>query len=96
MFDTDHRDWKDNLKHWKTNQSRMFSILLQNFPKDLTQRLKLNGIYEAVNDSKDVISLINMICDVAHNRDDTTQGTMDLVTSDLVLYNTFMTDEDDT
>ena len=40
MFATDHRKWKDNVKHWKANKSRMFAILLQHFPKDLTQRLK--------------------------------------------------------
>ena len=61
----------------------MFAILLQHSPKDLTQRLKLNGRYEAVNDIKDVISLITMIRDVAHQHADTTQGTMALVTSDL-------------
>ena len=49
-----------------------------------------------MNDSKDVISLITMIRDVAHKHDDTAQVTMDLVTSDLALYTTFMTSEDDT
>eukprot|EP00957_Ditylum_brightwellii_P079411 6038632-Ditylum_brightwellii.AAC.1 len=31
-----------------------------------------------------------MICDVAHAHDDTTQGTMAIVTSDMTLYTTFM------
>ena len=35
-----------------------------------------------------------MICDVAHQHDDTTQGTISLVTIDLDLYTTFMTSED--
>ena len=96
MFDTDHREWKDNVKHWKANNYRMFAILLQNCPKDLTQQIKLNSRYEAVNDSKDVIALITIIRDVAHQHDDTTQGPMPLVTSCLALYNTFMTSEDDT
>ena len=74
----------------------MFTILLQHCPKDLTQRLKSNGRYEAANDSKDAIALITMIRDVAHQNDDTTQRTMDLVTSNLDLYTTFMTSEDDT
>ena len=54
----------------------------------------MNGSYEAVNDRKDAIALITMICDVDHQHDDTIQGTMDLVTSDLALYTTFMTSED--
>ena len=96
MFATNHRDWKDNVKHWKANKYHMFAILLQHYPKDLTQRLKSNGRYEAVNDSKAVIDLITMIRDLDHQHDDTTQGTMDLVTSGLALYTTFMTSEDDT
>ena len=77
------------MKHCKANKSHMFAILLQQFLKDLTQRLKLNGRYEAVNYSKDVIALITMICDVDHQHDDTTQGTMALVTSELALFPTF-------
>ena len=49
-----------------------------------------------MNDSKDVIYLIKMICDVSHQHDDTTQETMDLVTSNLDMYIALMTSEDDT
>ena len=49
-----------------------------------------------MDDSKDGISLTTMICDVAHHHDDTTQGSMALVASDLALYTTFMTSADDT
>ena len=40
MFATEHREWKDNVNHCKSNKSRMFAILIQHCPKDLTQRLK--------------------------------------------------------
>jgi hypothetical protein len=42
------------------------------------------------NLGKDVIALAKMICDVAHAHDDTTQGTMAIVASDMTLYTTFM------
>ena len=45
--------------------------------------------------TKDVIALTTMVCDVDHQHDDTTHGTMALVTSDLDLYYMFMTSEDD-
>ena len=61
MFAIGHREWKDNVKHWKANKSRMFEILLQHCPKDLMQRLKSNVRYEAMNESKDVIALTTMI-----------------------------------
>ena len=37
-----------------------------------------------------------MIRDVDHQHDDTTQGLMAFVTSEVALYTTFMTSEDDT
>ena len=49
-----------------------------------------------MNGSKDVIALITIIRDMAHQNDDTIQVTMALVTSDLDIYTTFMTIEDDT
>ena len=91
MFATDHREWKDNVKHWKAKRSRMFAILLQHCPKDLTQQLKSNSRYEAVSESNYAIALITIIFYVAHHHGDTTQGTMYLVTSDLALYTTVMT-----
>ena len=96
MFATDHREWKDNVKHWKAIKSLMFAILLQHCPRYLTQQIKSNGRYEDVNESKDAIALITMICDVAHQHDGTTQGTMALLTGNLSLYTTFITSEDDT
>ena len=85
IFATDHREWKDNVKHWKANKYRLFEMLLQHCLKNLTQRLKLNSRYEAMNDSKDYIALVTIIRNVAHQNDDTTQGTMALVASDLAL-----------
>ena len=83
------------MNHWNSNKSRMFVILLQHCTKNLTQSLKSNGRYEAMNYSKDVISLITIIRYVAHPHDDTTEVTMDLLTSNLALYTKFMTSEDD-
>ena len=77
------------MKHWKANKSRLFGFLLQHFPKYLSQYLNSNGRFEAMNDSKDVIALVTMIRDVDHQHDDTTQGTMALVTSELALFPTF-------
>ena len=53
-------------------------------------------MYEAMNDSKDVIALITMIRVVDHQHDDTTQKTMALVTDELDFYTRFMNSEDDT
>ena len=41
MYTRNHDEWSKNVKNWKNNISRMFAIVLQHFPKDLTQILKL-------------------------------------------------------
>ena len=38
---------------------------------------------------RDAIGLTKMICDVVHAHNDTTQGTMAIVTSDMTLYTTY-------
>ena len=94
IYSRDQDEWKRIIRHWKDNKSRMFTILLQHCPKDLMQRLKLNDRYWEVNDKKDVITLVTMIRDVTHAHDDTTQGTMAILLSDIALYTTFMSSID--
>ena len=96
MYFCDHDEWKHSVKHWKDNKSRIIAILLQHCQKDVMQRLKSNDKYWKVNDKKDVISLVTMIRDVAHAHDDTNQGTMAIVSSDVALYTIFMSSTDDT
>eukprot|EP00957_Ditylum_brightwellii_P183126 13947987-Ditylum_brightwellii.AAC.1 len=68
----------------------MFAIVLQHCPADLVQRLKSKDLWGATNLGKDVIALVRMIRDVAHAHNDTTQGTMAIVVSNMTLYTTFM------
>ena len=88
MYTRNHDEWSKNVKNWKNNHYRMFAIVLQHFPKDLTQRLKLNPCYSVTDSTKDIIALTRMICDAVHTHDDTTQGTMAIVVSDVSLYTT--------
>ena len=95
-YSCEHDKWKSSVRHLEENKSRIFVILLQYYPKDLMQRLKSNNRYYDVNDTKDVILLVTMIRDVAHAHDDTTQGTIAIVASNVALYTTFMSSSDDT
>eukprot|EP00957_Ditylum_brightwellii_P126665 9654746-Ditylum_brightwellii.AAC.1 len=74
------------VKNWKNNCSHMFAIVLQHCPADLVQRRKCKDSWSATNLGKDATSLARMICDVAHTHNDTTQGTMAIVASDMTLY----------
>ena len=50
----------------------------------------MNHRYSVKNRTKDTIALTSIICDAAHTRDDTTQGTMATVASDVSLYTMYM------
>ena len=90
VYTRNHDEWSKKVKNWKNNRSRMFAIVLQHFPKDLTQRLKSNPRYYVKNITKDIIALTRMIRDAAHAHDDTTQGTMEIVASHVSLYTAYM------
>ena len=68
----------------------MFAIFLQHCPSDLVQRLKYKDLWTVTFAKRDVIGLPKMIRDVAHAHDDTIQGTMAIVASDMTLYTTYM------
>eukprot|EP00957_Ditylum_brightwellii_P057019 4321032-Ditylum_brightwellii.AAC.1 len=83
-------EWSKSVKNWKNNRTCMFAIVLQHCPADLVQRLKSKGSWSATNLGKDLIALARMIRDVAPAHNDTTQGTMAIVASNMMLYTTFM------
>ena len=68
----------------------MFDIVLQHCPPDLVQRLKSKDLWAITKEKLDVITLTKMIRDVTCAHDDTTQGTMAIVASDMTLYTTYM------
>ena len=70
--------------------SPLYAIVLQHCPDDLVQRLKSKERWPDTNAGKDVITLTCMIDDLAHAHNDTTQGTMAIVASDMALYTTYM------
>eukprot|EP00957_Ditylum_brightwellii_P001736 133904-Ditylum_brightwellii.AAC.1 len=82
--------WSKNVKNWKSNCSCMFATFLQHFPADLVQRLKSKDSWSNTNLGKDVIALARMIRDAAHAYNVTTNGTMAIVASNMMLYTTFM------
>eukprot|EP00957_Ditylum_brightwellii_P112283 8560998-Ditylum_brightwellii.AAC.1 len=83
-------EWLKSIKNWKNNCSCMFVIVLQHCPVDLVQRLKSKDSWSATNLGKDSIALARMIRDVAHAHNDTTQGTMAIVASNMMLCTMFM------
>ena len=85
-----HNKWSKYKKNWKNNCSRIFVIVLQHYPNDLVQRLKSKDQWPAANLAKNVITLTRMIFYGAYAHNDTTQGMMAIVTSNMVMYTTYM------
>ena len=83
-------EWTKSVKNWKNNRSRMFAIVLQHCPADLVQRIKSKDLWDETNLGKDIIALTRVIRDIAHAHDNTTQGKMAIVASDMALYTTYM------
>ena len=81
-------EYSKSVKNWKNNRSCMFAIVLQHCPPDLVQRLKSKELWTPTNLKRESISLTKMSSDVAHAHDDTTQGTMAIVASDMTMYTT--------
>ena len=97
----DVMEYKDNfVRHssgknaWDENKGRMYHLVLQHCPLELESKLKAMSNWDSVNADRDIIGLLNLVRDITHKHDETRQGTMALVESDLLLYTTFMKEED--
>ena len=100
-FEMDVMEYKDDFvchssgkTAWDKNKGRMYHLVLQHCPKELEGKLKAMSSWDSVNATRNVIGLLCLVRDVTHKHDETRQGTMALVESDLQLYTTFMKDKD--
>ena len=69
----------------------MFNLVLAHCPKELQEQLKMLAAWDSTSAAQDLMSLLVMICNLAHQHDKTKQGTMALVQQHLELA--FMTHE---
>ena len=52
---------------WKTNQSRLYALLLMQCSPDLEEILKTMSVWNAVSKAHDAIGLLKMVHDVVHD-----------------------------
>ena len=102
LYKLDTAIWLEDMKEhrvestaWKENKSRMYNIVLCQCPKDLDTQLQSLSTWSSINSDKDVVGLLKLIRDVTHKHDETQQGTMALVESDMHLYLTHMKSDED-
>ena len=70
---------------WDENQPRAYNLVLQHCPPELETRLTSQAKWEQVRADRDVVSLLKMIRDIAHNHDENKPGLMAIIECDLEL-----------
>jgi hypothetical protein len=70
---------------WEENRPRAYNLVLQHCPPELETRLTSQAKWEKVRADRDVVSLLKMIRDIAHNHDENKPGLMAIIECDLEL-----------
>ena len=71
---------------WKTNQSRIYALVLMHCPPNLKEVLKTLSTWNVVQDDQDAIRLLKMICNVVHDQTEAKQTVMGFVESIAELF----------
>jgi hypothetical protein len=89
-----YRSWMTDNLAWKTNRSRIYVLVLMHYPPDLEEVLKTLSTWNAVRDDQDVIGLLKLICNVAHNQTEAKQTTMGFVESIAELFTYYQSEKE--
>ena len=81
-----HADWDKTTRIWKENKSKVYHLILCQCPPELIEHLKSIGIWEKTSSDLDVVNLLVMVRAVCLKLDETKQGVMSAVNSDIRLY----------
>ena len=91
----EYKEFRSKCAAWEENKARMYNLVLLQCPRALETQLKTLSDWENISSDQDVVELLLLIRDVTHKHDETKQGTMALVESDLLLYLSHMKTGDD-
>ena len=68
------------------NQPRAYNLVLQHCPPELKTRLTSQANWDQVWVDRDVVGLLKIIRDIAHNHDESKLGLMAIIECDMELY----------
>ena len=71
---------------WEENQPRTYKLVLQHCPPELETQLTTHPKWDQVRLDYDVLSLLGMIRNIAHNHDKAKLGLMAIIEYDMELY----------
>ena len=81
-------------KQWATNSAKMYHIVMQHRSSEMKERLQALQDWPRIKADKDVLKLIRSIKSISHQHDETKQGTMALVESDIRMITLRQEDEE--
>ena len=81
-----NKTYRSKKEKWDKNQPRAYNLVLQHFPPELETRLTTQTEWDQVWVDRDVIGLLKMIRNIAHNHDKNKLGLMVIIDSDMELY----------
>ena len=78
-YEIEIKQYDKQAEVWKQNAPKMYHIILQHCSKELETKLKALKDWETVKANQDVLKLMEHIKSIAHQHNETKQGTMALV-----------------
>ena len=90
----DMKEYRTAKRDWDDCRVRIYNLLLTHCPKELETKLKEMSNWAKISADRDAIELVKLIRGITHKHDETAQGTMAYMESDLLLYTTFMSKQD--
>ena len=86
IWKADYGDWNRNEKTWKENKSKVYHLILCQCPPELLEHLKSMELWDKTSSELNVVNLLHMIRAVCLKHDETKQGIMAAVNSDIRFY----------
>ena len=74
-----YKNWIEESRHWKIKRSRLYALILMHCPPDLEEILRTMSAWTAVSNGYNVIGLLKMVHDVAHDQTEAKQTVMGFV-----------------
>ena len=78
--------YNDQVLTWKENKAKCYYLVLSHFPRALEHQLKNSSKWDETENNQDVVALLKMIRDIAHNKKERKESVMTIVESDVELY----------
>ena len=81
----DSKVYRTKKERWEENRPRTYNLVLQHCPPELEIRLTSQAKWDQVRVNRDVVGLLQMIRNIAHNYDKSKPGLMAIIECDLEL-----------